>query len=284
MSISKKILGAGLVVLAACNSSDKPMTTETGLKYRMYTSNEGIKPQIGDYISLNIIHKTVKDSVIFSTYENGGAVEFQMTEPGFDGDLIEGLAMMATGDSATFWVSADSMFKGGTMPEFLKAGDEIKYEVKIESVMTQEEYELAKQEEMEKTKEVYAQEIEKYASENGLDVQQTTSGLYYVITQEGEGSFPETGQTVSVHYTGKLIDGKVFDSSVDRGQPIDFPLGVGQVIPGWDEGIALLKKGSKGTLIIPPYLAYGESGAGNIIPPNAILVFDVELVDIQEGV
>jgi peptidyl-prolyl cis-trans isomerase A (cyclophilin A) len=110
---------------------------------------------------------------------------------------------------------------------------------------------------------------------------QTASGLMYIIEKEGTGPNPQKGQTVSVHYAGYLTDGKKFDSSFDRNEPIEFPLGMGNVIQGWDEGIALLKKGGKAKLIIPSQLAYGERGAGGVIPPNATLVFDVELVDIK---
>ncbi len=109
----------------------------------------------------------------------------------------------------------------------------------------------------------------------------TDSGLRYKIIQQGEGVQAEKGKTVSVHYKGSLTDGTVFDSSYKRNQPIDFPLGVGQVISGWDEGIALLKVGDKARLVIPPYLGYGESGAGGVIPPNATLIFDVELVNVK---
>ena len=109
----------------------------------------------------------------------------------------------------------------------------------------------------------------------------TSSGLEYIETEAGTGAQAEAGKTVSVHYTGKLQDGKVFDSSVSRGDPITFQLGKGKVIKGWDEGIALMKVGSKAQLIIPPDLAYGERGAGGVIPPNATLVFDVELVDVK---
>ena len=109
----------------------------------------------------------------------------------------------------------------------------------------------------------------------------TTSGLEYIEIEIGTGAQAEAGKTVSVHYTGKLQDGKVFDSSVSRGDPIIFQLGKGQVIKGWDEGIALMKVGGKAQLIIPPDLGYGERGAGGVIPPNATLVFDVELVDVK---
>ncbi len=109
----------------------------------------------------------------------------------------------------------------------------------------------------------------------------TDSGLRYQIIQEGQGANAEKGKTVSVHYKGQLADGTVFDSSYKRNQPIDFPLGMGQVIPGWDEGIQLLKVGDKARFVIPSDLGYGSQGAGGVIPPNATLVFDVELMDVQ---
>ena len=109
----------------------------------------------------------------------------------------------------------------------------------------------------------------------------TESGLGYIMVKEGSGVQAENGKTVSVHYTGKLTDGTKFDSSLDRNQPIEFVLGQGRVIKGWDEGISYLKVGGKATFIIPSDLAYGERGAGGVIPPNATLIFDVELVDVK---
>ncbi|HKP95367.1 MAG TPA: peptidylprolyl isomerase [Fibrobacteria bacterium] len=109
----------------------------------------------------------------------------------------------------------------------------------------------------------------------------TPSGLKYIITRPGTGAKPASGASVKVHYAGRLTDGKEFDNSYKRGQPIDFKVGTGMVIPGWDEGIMLMQKGEKRTLIIPPNLAYGPDGRPPVIPQNATLVFDVELVDFQ---
>jgi FKBP-type peptidyl-prolyl cis-trans isomerase len=110
---------------------------------------------------------------------------------------------------------------------------------------------------------------------------ETQSGLRYNIIEKGTGEKPENGQTVSVHYKGMFSDGGVFDSSYQRGNPIEFSIGLGQVIAGWDEGILLLNKGDKARFIIPSDLGYGSQGAGGVIPPNATLIFDVELVDIK---
>ncbi|SHH23133.1 peptidylprolyl isomerase [Flavobacterium defluvii] len=109
----------------------------------------------------------------------------------------------------------------------------------------------------------------------------TESGLRYKMIQKGEGKKAEAGKTVSVHYEGSLENGKVFDSSYPRKKPIEFKLGIGQVIEGWDEGIALLQVGDKARFVIPSDLAYGPSGAGGVIPPHATLIFDVELMDVK---
>ena len=109
-------------------------------------------------------------------------------------------------------------------------------------------------------------------------MKKTVSGLYYTITKEGEGEHPPKGANVSVHYKGTLVDGTVFDSSYQRDQPIEFSVGVGQVIPGWDEGILLLKKGAAARFVIPSHLGYGAQGAGGVIPADATLIFEVELI------
>lgn len=113
------------------------------------------------------------------------------------------------------------------------------------------------------------------------NLETTASGLQYTVDQPGTGAQPRQGQTVSVHYTGWLTDGTKFDSSRDRGEPIEFPIGTGRVIRGWDEGVGAMKVGEKRTLVIPPALGYGARGASGVIPPNATLVFKVELVGIE---
>jgi peptidylprolyl isomerase len=110
----------------------------------------------------------------------------------------------------------------------------------------------------------------------------SNSGLQYTDVKEGKGATPKEGQVVVVHYTGTLPDGTKFDSSRDRGDPFKFTLGAGQVIKGWDEGIATMKVGGQRKLVIPPELGYGAQGAGGVIPPNATLHFDVELIGIEE--
>jgi len=163
-------------------------------------------------------------------------------------DVIETLAIERVGDAAQNWNA-------------------------VEAFRVFENARAKREEEAKKT----AQEaLDKLAA--GFD--QTDSGLRYKIIQKGSGAQAEKGKSVSVHYEGSLDNGQVFDSSYRRKDPITFTLGIGQVIQGWDEGIALLKEGDKARFVIPSYLGYGEHGAGGVIPPNATLVFDVELVKV----
>ena len=166
----------------------------------------------------------------------------------------------------------DTVAQGDEMSiEIIRVGAEAEAFNAVEAFRTFEGS-RAKREEEEKKKQ--AELLDSVAA--GYD--ETPSGLRYKILQEGNGKQATKGANVSVHYKGKLLDGTVFDSSYKRKEPIDFPVGVGQVIAGWDEGILLLKVGDKARFVIPSNLGYGERGAGGVIPPNATLIFDVELM------
>jgi peptidyl-prolyl cis-trans isomerase A (cyclophilin A) len=171
--------------------------------------------------------------------------------------------------------AVDAVAQGDEMSvEIIRVGAEAEAWNAVESFRTFEGA-RAKREAEEKRKQ---QEILDQVSA-GYD--ETESGLRYKILQNGDGKQATQGAMVSVHYKGQLLDGTVFDSSYKRRQPIDFPVGVGKVIAGWDEGIQLLKVGDKARLVIPSNLGYGPRGAGGVIPPNATLIFDVELMDVK---
>lgn len=158
--------------------------------------------------------------------------------------------------------------------EIIRVGAEAEAWNAIEAFRT---FEGSRLKRLEEAKRQAEEAMEKLAA--GFD--KTESGLRYKIIQKGNGKKAEAGKTVSVHYTGQLDNGKTFDSSYPRKKPIEFPLGKGHVIEGWDEGIALLQVGDKARFVIPSYLGYGANGAGGVIPPNATLVFDVELMDVK---
>ena len=158
--------------------------------------------------------------------------------------------------------------------EIIRVGDEAKNWNAIEAFRT---FEGSREKRIADGKKQAEEAMEKLAA--GFD--KTDSGLRYKIIQKGDGKKAEKGKKVSVHYKGSLESGEVFDSSYTRKQPIDFQLGVGQVISGWDEGIALLQVGDKARFVIPSHLGYGSRGAGGVIPPDATLIFDVELMDVK---
>jgi len=169
----------------------------------------------------------------------------------------------------------DSIAQGDTIDslQIVRVGDEAEKWNAVEAFRTFD----GEREKREEEKRAKAEaEMEKLAA----GFEKTSSGLRYRIIQKGDGPKAEKGKTVAVHYEGSLESGQVFDSSYSRKQPIEFPLGMGQVIPGWDEGISLLKVGDKARFVIPSELAYGSRGAGGVIPPNATLIFDVELVSV----
>ncbi len=170
----------------------------------------------------------------------------------------------------------DAVAQGDSLDsiEIIREGDEAKNWNAIEAFRVFEGARAKKEAEARAAAEA---EMEKLAA--GFD--KTESGLRYKMIQKGSGKKAENGKTVSVHYSGSLENGKVFDSSYTRKKPIEFPLGMGNVIEGWDEGIALLQVGDKARFVIPSHLGYGSRGAGGVIPPNATLIFDVELMDVK---
>ena len=158
--------------------------------------------------------------------------------------------------------------------EIIRVGEEAQKWNAIEAFRT---FEGAREKRLEEEKQRSEAELDKISQ----GFEKTPSGLRYQITEKGNGKKAEKGNTVSVHYRGKLANGQEFDSSFKRNQPLEFVVGIGQVIEGWDEGLQLLQVGDKARLVIPSYLGYGSRGAGGVIPPNATLIFDVELINVK---
>ncbi len=279
----------GICILAASCNQHRVQVTENGLKYQFHEQNEEArKAKMGDIMSFHLVLKNSEDSVLRDTYKENMPVKLVLQQPPFKGSFEEGLAMLAKGDSATFFVSADTLFSKmmQPMPPMVKKGTDLAFTVKVLNIQTSEEFQKDQASQGATQKGVDAKTIDKYIADNSLQgkVQKTESGLAYLVQSPGTGGTPKQGDVVKVHYTGKLLDGKVFDSSVNNpqtgGKPIDFRVGVGMVIPGWEEGIMSMKKGEKRMLIIPSGLAYGTEGSGPI-PANSVLLFDVELVDFS---
>lgn len=284
------LAGVTCLGLFSCSSTNKMKvkeipftTTESGISYKILKDEKGSQyAKEGDYVSLHI-QTIFEDSLIFSSKKDRGGepVTFPVAQPRFHGDLSEALTLLTPGDSGIFLVPVDTLKANKqTMQPWMKEGKKITYSIELVSIKTAEE---VRKEKEAKAKESSSpqeddEKLQQYFKKNGLSPQKRESGLYYLITHATDGEKPIPGQKVKVHYTGKLMDGTIFDSSIGK-EPLSFALGRGQVILGWDEGISQLKKGEKATLFIPSYLAYGDRSPSPKIPPHSILIFEVELVD-----
>ncbi len=279
------------VILDSCSQNqgddDGFSMTESGLKYKFIEQNEGRKAEVGYIITFHMAILNEEDSILSATFMgHPQPIKTEVPEPSFKGSLEEGLSMMAKGDSAIFMVPMDSIYKDRPelIPPNLKDSKYLKYRVRMLDVQTKEEIQAAEYEKNKEQRMKEEQLIKDYMAEKGLEGTPTSSGLYHVVTKEGSGENPSLSAEVTVHYTGSLLNGSIFDSSLPGkvpgktvdGSPITYPLS--GFIPGWQEGIALMKKGESAILIIPSHLGYGEAGTGGI-PPNSVLVFEVELFD-----
>ncbi|SEM08579.1 FKBP-type peptidyl-prolyl cis-trans isomerase [bacterium A37T11] len=280
-----------------------------GLKYKIIHSEGKEKPQAGDAMFVSMVVKTESDSVLNSTYDVGLPQYIQIppdTIPGtYPGDQLTMFKMLGEGDSAIFKINLDTMAAktGQPKPPIFK-GSYVVFDIKINKLFKKgqltdsafrTQLDAYYKGLIEKVKTGEDGKLNAYIQKEGLKTQKTASGLQYVIKEEGKGVKPNVGDTVKINYTGKLIGGtgKVFDTNIKEVaqkektfnamrpyEPMKIPVGVGAVIPGWDEGLVLLSKGTKATLIIPSKLAYGEQGAQGAIPPFSPLAFDVEVVDV----
>ncbi len=275
-------------VFVSCESGSSEFPgfkkTDDGLYYKFHTQvDDTVSPKLGDYVSIDMIYAS-EDSVMFDSKLLPQVMKMPMIEPTFKGDVYAGIAMMHVGDSVTFICNADStftkLFRMPAVPPELDSIEYLYFHIKLNAIETLEEVQAAQEGELKRRQAEETKLRYDYMAEKYPDALPIASGLFYIETKEGKGSTPEKGQTVAVHYKGMFMDGSVFDSSIDKGDPIEFPLGQGQVIKGWDEGIGMMRKGGKAVLVIPSDLAYGPNGRSSI-PPFSTLVFEVELVDIK---
>lgn len=258
---------------------------EEGFYYKFHTQNKDAEqPLDGDIVEFSLTLRTT-DSTIIPTLQTSD----QIIESIFKGDHYAALRKLHVGDSATFIISGDSVYKYFFAGQEYPFGEEpLYFDIKLSKITPKAEFEAQqaeKRKEYEAMLSVYkvAEDslLTDYIQKNKVKVKPTPSGLYFIKTTPGKGKLVTKGSVVKVHYKGLLIDGSEFDSSYQRGEPIELEVGKGQVIPGWDEALQLMKEGDKAKIIIPSKIAYGERGAGGVIPPYATLVFELEIVSVQ---
>lgn len=275
----KKLLlaSAACALLAGCGKNFE--TTESGVKYKIISHDDNARTVAkGDLILTNLLITAPGDSVILETFKQNNPRYIPSDEP----VLHDVFMMLAKGDSVEVLVNADTLFNksfGMPKPANIKDGEDVRFRLKIVDVFNQQEIQKKSEEQRIELMAKDSLALNDYLK-NLQNVQQTPSGLRYVVESTTKGKQAKKGDKVTVKYKGMLLNGEVFDQTEAGAAPFSFTLGLGQVIAGWEEGIALMKEGEKFRLIIPQQLAYGERGSGPI-PPMATLVFEVELLKVN---
>lgn len=241
-------------------SENGTVVTEEGLEITDTEVGNGEEAEAMDFLTIHFEGSLEDGEVFESTYERDEPIVVQvgagqLPMQGWD----DGMIGMREGGKRSLVIPPELAFGEEGVEGFIPGGEDIHMDIELVSI----------------TKPPEPWDF------NEADLQSNENGLEYFVHEESDGEQPARGDTISVHYSGYLEDGTMFDSSTLRDQPFEFQVGEGQVIPGWDEGLLDMSVGEKRTLVIPPELGYGEQGAGGVIPPNATLIFDVELLAIN---
>ncbi len=237
------------------------MTTSSGLQYHEVQAGHGEQPQPGSIVAVHYRGMLADGSVFDSSYERGEPIRFPLGAGMVIAGWDEGIALMRVGGKARLVIPPHLGYGAMGYPPVIPPNATLTFDVELVEVMPGPP-----------------------AAPQDLPAERYTtsaSGLRYADLSIGDGAQATAGRTVTVHYTGWLTDGTMFDSSLNRGEPFVFPLGAGRVIRGWDEGVAGMRVGGQRQLVIPAALAYGSRGAGGVIPPGATLIFEVELLEVR---
>jgi FKBP-type peptidyl-prolyl cis-trans isomerase FkpA len=269
-------------LFAACGSTDYSKTP-SGITYKIVEKGSGPQVKIGQFLQIHYTQK-INDSTLM-TSEGGMPVFTRVDSVGPVYNAAEVFRFLHKGDSVVVVQDVDSLMKQNPMlPPFMKKGDKLYLHLRVADVLDNEQQVQAIQDkEMAGQKDRDQAIVDEYIRKNNISANKIGKGTYVKIDEAGTGPKADSGKYVSVKYRGKLmLTGKEFESTMEPGKdPITFPLGVGQVIPGWDEGIKQFSKGGKGTLYIPGFLSYGSRpGPGG--QPNEALMFDIEVVDVHD--
>lgn len=266
----------------SCSSKEKAFKKHSsGLFYRFIEMNpKGKIPKTGDILVLSLKIMNEEKKLV----DESNFYRMQLGKPMFKGDFYTALSLLQVGDSVCFKLDAAGFFEKNRkrdLPVEFRQGDPVYIYVRLKNILSSEDLLNEKESTYHTDFEQEKNLLKNYIEITNTTVKPTSSGLYYIEKKKGKGKKAEVGKTLVVHYTGTTIDGKIFDSSLQRGRPFSFVLGRGQVIKGWDEGFQLMQEGGEARFIIPSDLAYGKNGYSNLILPYSTLVFEVELLEVK---
>jgi len=279
------ILFIFITAFYSCNS-DEFTRTDNDIYYKFITKNEdSTKVKVDDILVLKLMYTNEKGDVIFDSRELGRDYKMVLKKPNYIGSIDEAISMMHIGDSAIFKVDAADFYmlsrRYKTLPEEVKYGGKLVFYVKILGISDNLEVQKEKKD-LAVDKQKFEEEMLKdFLYKENITEKPTPSGLYYITQTKGTGKKPKKGDKIIIHYTGKFINGEIFDSSLKRGTPLTYTFGDKGFIAGWQEGVSYMKEGEKAMLIIPSHLAYGDQKAGPI-PAYSTLIFEIELLKVGE--
>jgi len=291
------IIALLIVLISSCNTKDFKKG-ETGYQYKIVRNGDGPLFENNQYILMYMDYYYEDDSLLFTWTEKNIPVTLQYIDTIWErsGQIYNGLKKLKVGDSAIFKVKCSDLYEvafHGNIPYGLNPFSDITVEIGIKSMLEPTQFRLwqanlfkTRREKIQKRKEQQLLEdislIDIYMEEQGLVGMELESGIRYLIQEDGSGKKPEKGDQVLIHFNGYLLDGTQFDSSYDRNEPYEFTLGARSVISGWEESVAEMPLGSKIIFYLPSEFAYGERGSGEIVDPNTVVVFELELLDIKK--
>lgn len=276
------VLLSSTFIFNACNR-DGYLVTESGLHYNLITKKGGSKPKIGDIMQMHLTYKNMKDSVIYDSKIIGDSFLIELTKPTFVGGIEEGFAMLGEGDSASFLVSADSIFDKlfrQPLPTFIHKGDKLKFEVRLDKIIYKKEFVESQLKSKEESKKHNQLEIENFLAQNNIQANPVDEGFYYVSFNEGQGANPKRGDIVTVAFTGKTLEGQVFESTKSINKPFQFILGTTDVPNVLNIAIANMKVGGLSRIILNSDRSKGMFGVEKL-PANTAVMYDIELIKID---
>ena len=294
------LIGLALLIIVGCfQKNGKELKTNSGFRYILYTQAQGPKVKKGDYVTIEMVYRNDKDSVLYDSRKANVPLRFELDRIPFLGSFEDGLTNLSLNDSATFFVPADSLynylFKNLSLHENVPQKETaftpksfLKFEIKILNIQSPQDAEV-EQEIIQSTEEKNEEKLlNKYLYDNGIKEKPDSSGYVLIIKEKGKGATVDSGKVITVQYEGRFLDGRVFDGTKKVGRNYQFLSGAHHVIKGWELAMKNLKAGDKMQLILPSRLAYGKEGirsakdATYIVPPNTPLVFDITILSVEE--